>query len=203
MKDAVETMGNILPDDAGGRDAVHVAVFSAKASEDVVPGQGVCIYTESTPDYWVGPAREHEPVGIVDPFLENYVNSGERFWVYIMPRTITALSHKWSHPSFEDTATTYTPPSDKLKSEEWLREFVANSDCPGYEEVMKKAEVVAYSVPGARDEDGEPVNWNEDYIHFDGDDAHGNIPNVFWDHVEVVLGRQIRGTRASHFSCSC
>jgi len=42
------------------------------------------------------------------------------------------------------------------------------------------------------------------YIFFSNMDAHGDIPNEFWDHVEIVLGRKIRPQeRAVGFSCSC
>lgn len=192
MKDAVATMGNTLPDDAGGRDAVHVAVFSAIAKHALFPAQPVSIVTHGERDVEV--SRDGDHVGIVDPFLATAANIGERVWIYLYPRTITGLSHKWSHPAFDGAGTTYAPPSAKLASEEWLRDFIATADCPGYETVMAAAADVA---------DGDNKSWNSEYLHFDGLDAHGEIPNEFWDHVAVVLGRPIRGPRPNYFSCSC
>lgn len=135
MKDAVATMGGLLPEDAGGRDAVHVAVFSAVSEEKLFPGQGLAVVREGA-DTVVASGGD---VAIVDPFLRGPVLPGQRFWAYLYPRTITGLAHRWSHPVFEDSGTTYAPPSEKLASEKWLRDFVARSDCPSYEEVIGKA----------------------------------------------------------------
>jgi hypothetical protein len=192
-KDAVATMGGILPDDAGGRDAVHVAVFSATSVERLFPGQDVSIAKRDEQDAVVTAAGEH--VGIVDPFLRGSVEAGARFWVYLYPRTITALSHRWSHPAFEGApGASYAPPSAKLQSEEWLRGFVAMTDCPSYETVL------ALAAARADMQDDYP---DDEYLLVLGSDAHGSIPPEFWDHVENIIGRPIRGKRATFFSCSC
>lgn len=45
---------------------------------------------------------------------------------------------------------------------------------------------------------------NRSYIHFDGQDAHAEIPDEFWNHMEVVTGMKFEGDdRATGFSCSC
>jgi hypothetical protein len=193
MKDAVATMGGLLPDDAGGRDAVHVAVFSATSDENLSPCQPVGLVEHTGRDAKVRSAAG-ESVGIVDPFLKGIAGAGSRFWVYLYPRTITGLAHQWTHPSFEDAATSYARPTDRAASEAWLQEFCRAADCPGYHAVMGKAEQIA---------DGGGASWDDEYMHFDGMDAHGDIPPEFWDHVEVVLGRPIQGERAKYFSCSC
>jgi hypothetical protein len=198
-KDAVATMGSVLPDDAGGRDAVHVAVFSATSPARLLPGQAVGI-VEPEPndlgDTVVTGSGASAPVGIVDPFIAGAIPAGERFWVYLFPRTITALSHRWSHPAFEDTGgNAYATPGSKAASEKWLQDFCEGADCPGYHAVMGKAEHIANGGSGSQ--------YDDEYMHFDGQDAHGEIPPEFWDHVEVVLGRKIAGTKSSYFSCSC
>lgn len=192
-KDAVATMGGLLPDDAGGRDAVHVAVFSAFSDEKLLPGQDVAVAEQGEGDAQV--TGRGNTIGIVDPFLKSAVAPGERFWVYLYPRTITALSHRWCHPAFEASVSNYTPPSQKLESEKWLRDFVARSDCPSYEEVVGKA---AAFINGAADH-----QWSNEYLHFDGQDAHGEIPPEFWNHVETLTGLKITGERPAYFSCSC
>lgn len=189
MKDAVATMGAMLPDDAIGRDAVHVAVFSATAPQVVFPGQDVGIVQRTDGDALVS-AKVEPLIGIVDPFIRSSIPVGARFWVYLYPRTITALAHRWSHPAFETTETAYATPNARAASEAWLRGFIAISDVPGYDEVMREAELIA---------DG---NGYGDSITF-GVDASGEIPNEFWDHVAIVLGRQIKGPRARYFACSC
>ena len=197
MKDAVATMGNVLPEDAGGRDAVHVAVFSAIADSRLFPSEEIAIVEQGERDTKVRSARHDEvdrSVGIVDPFLRGVIEPGTRFWVYLYPRTITALAHRWSHPSFEDTGSVYSPPSTKLASEQWLRDFVARTDCPSYEHVMALA---------ADRADGCDDDPDSDYLLVRGQDAHGEIPPEFWDHIQVMLGRPIRGRRAEYFSCSC
>lgn len=191
--DAVATMGDFLPPESGGRDAVHVAVFSATSTGHLAPGQHVALVENGTKDAIVSAIGKH--IGIVDPFLRNAVPPGTRIWIYLYPRSITGLSHRWSHPAFDDTDDeTYHPPTQKLRSEQWLRSFVAQADCPPYEQVIAAA---------ARIADGYNDGWDDDCMHFDGYDAHGDIPAEFWDHVEVVLGRPIRGKRPRYFSCSC
>lgn len=202
MKDAVATMGMILPDDAGGRDAVHVAVVAALATFQLMPGQDV-EFNHADGTAGLGDS----PIGIVDPFLKAPVNKGQRFWLYLYPRTITGLSHKWSHPAFPDdaAATVYNTPSQKLASEQWLKDFTGRADCPGYHAVMALVEQAADggSPEHIRYSGAYENAWvDSDYMHFNGSDAHGEIPDEFWRHAEIVIGRPVR-VKPKYFSCSC
>jgi len=198
MKDAVATMGEILPEDAGGRDAVHVAVFSAVSQVTMRAGQEVAIVDKRCHD---DRDTEVQPVGlrgtavgIVDPFLKGIVVPGERFWTYLFPRTITALAHRWSHPAFEAVDSSYVPPSAKLESERWLRDWCSRNNVPPYEEVIGLASARADMRDDSFDDEGLLVR---------GSDASADIPPEFWDHVQRVIGRPIKGRRATYFTCSC
>jgi hypothetical protein len=206
-KDAVATMGGVLPDDAGGRDAVHVAVFSAHSATQLMPGQPIKIIEQHDNDVDVLPCPRKEGVAIVDPFLEKRVQPGQRFWAYLYPRTITALSHRWKHPAFEAVdSENYVPPSTKLKSEEWLKNYAQHADCPDYETLVHTAILLSkatgrqpLSVGG---DDYLSSNWDNDYWHFSGIDGHAEIPPEFWDHMENVTGIKMK-RRPAYFSCSC
>lgn len=203
MKDAVETMGALLPDDAAGRDAVHVAVFSARAPVRLFPGQDVgLVDAESVEhgDMVVSPLAP--PIGIVDPFLKTQAMPGDRFWVYLYPRTITSLAHRWGHPAFESNIASkaaevssinpgfhYATPTMALASERWLRDWCADSfDRPSYDALMGAVKA---------------MNEGEEYLTIYGTDASGDIPGEIWGHVENVLGHGIKGQKPTYFSCSC
>lgn len=180
--DALETLGTII-DEHAGRDAIHVAVEPVRAGEWLSPGQDVGLVD--------GVAMHHtknEAVGIVDPFLVHDVKPGQWFWLLVYPRTITSLRHVWSHPAFEEKEPVAVAAPDKAVSEAWLRDFCNRSDCPGYEAVLALAI--------------ENKDSDDDYLHFDGRDAHGEIPSEFWIHMEIVTGMKFRN-RATYFSCSC
>ncbi len=108
------------------------AVFSAVCSGKVYPGQHVGIVSQDGKDVEVGPfSRPTDCVAIVDPFLNDVVVPGERFWAYLYPRTITSLSHRWTHPALDDeTARCLYPPAAKLSSEQWLRKFCEGKRLP-------------------------------------------------------------------------
>lgn len=179
--DALATLGTIINEDVG-RDAIHIATYPVTASEQLFPGQHIGI----GPD---GATTKADHIGIVDAFLTGPVFPGQRFWMMLYPRTITSLRHEWTHPAI-DAASIEDARTAKEISEQWLRDFVARSDCPGYEQVVAKA-----------------INndsWSNKYLHFDDVDAHGEIQPEFWDHIEVVTGRTIpKEDRAEYFSCSC
>lgn len=187
--DALETLGTIIgPEEK--RDAIHLACIPIRAPTYLVPGEHVNSSGFRCPPYAT------DAVGIVDPFLRRGVEIGEWFWLIIYPRKITSLRHVWSHPAFEEEEKEIhlyglAPAPDKAKSEEWLRNFIKNADCPDYETVIAKA-------LDNRD------SWSSEYLHFIDRDAHGDIPPEFWDHLEVVTGRKIlEENRAKYFSCSC
>lgn len=196
MSDTQTSLGKLIESDAQ-RDAIHIAVAPVVAIERMIPGQhigfvddgGVNVSTRST-----------RPLGVVDPFLKNMVEAGERFWMFLYPNTITSLRHNWTHPAFSEApAVAGIARSTKEASEEWLRNFVQGADCPEYETV------IAAAVDDYHSGDGDDYIYSRndgEYLHFGGRDAHGEIPPEFWTHVENVTGRKI-SKRPAYFSCSC
>ena len=94
----VPNLGSLCGEDAR-RDAVHVAVAPVVSGGHLHPGQRVGLL----PD---GRASHLEPhIGVVDPFLVfkdvSMVHPGERFWLFLLPNTVTSLRHVWQHPAFK------------------------------------------------------------------------------------------------------
>jgi hypothetical protein len=190
MKDAVATMGDVLPADVGGRDAVHVAVVSAIAGEKLSPGQDVSLIADREGEG--SAAAKGKTIGIVDPFLKADLRQGQRFWLFLYPRSITGLRHVWSHPAFPEGGN--APPSQSLRSEQWIRTY-AEDIGDGYAALMDGAD-----------------RWvaNEDYYYGpDQGGYHGLFEGVslnpeFWDHYEAVRGVKVPRERREHFfTCSC
>ncbi len=75
-------LGQLAPADAG-RDAIHVAVLPMMATRLLLPGQRL-------------------KNGIVDPYLIDAVQPGQRFWLCLYPNTVSSLRHVWTHPAFAD-----------------------------------------------------------------------------------------------------
>lgn len=184
MSDTQTRLGQLI-EDGGERDAIHIAVAPVVADTRLKPGEHIGFVRDGDTSL-VG--RAETCIGIVDPFLKKEVRNGDSFFMFLYPNTITSLKHHWTHPAFPAHVTTMK--SDKDASEAWLRAFVESADCPGYETVIAAAI------------NGGDQSWNDEYLHFDGRDAHGEIPPEFWHHVEVVTGEKIT-KRPAYFSCSC
>ena|ERR1700682_4866105 len=185
--DALETLGTIISENEK-RDAIHLGVEPVVAGQTLHPGEHIGLNNE-------GLAVNRQGVkllGIVDPFLLEEVTRGQRFWLVVYPRQITSLRHVWTHPDFPESKDLVEASNvpDVETSEKWLHQFIDNADCPSYNTVIEKA----------LNND----SWDSDYLHFDGEDAHGEIPPEFWTHLEIVTGSKIpQESRANYFSCSC
>lgn len=188
--DALETLGTIITSDEK-RDAIHLAVEPVQATVSVRPGQGVNARGEPVAPF----------VGIVDPFLDvDLVKPGDWFWLVVSPRKIKSLRHVWTHPDFPEEMTgpelerwLDKASVSKEKSEQWLRDYCAKGDGPSsYYTLMEKIE------------DHVKYGGDDEYLHFSGSDAHGEIDPQVWVHASVVLGVPIpEDKRATSFSCSC
>jgi hypothetical protein len=182
--DALETLGTAPIPDNSGRDAIHLAVEPVVAATMLLPGQKVGIL----PDGRAGSSAA-KLVGIVDPFVPGPVEAGARFWLVLLPRTISALRHVWSHPDFPEDAA--PPPSSAPSVEEsrrWIDNFARSIPLD-----------VAVLMGGASEylSDGE-------YLVFGGLLEGETVPDEFWDHYERVTGETVPDEdRGSFFSCSC
>lgn len=194
--DALDTLGTIIGPNEG-RDAIHVAVFPVKASENLHPGDHVVINPAGEAEW----TTSGDGIGIVDPFITGKISRGDRFWLLVYPRQITSLRHVWEHPSFpasgpvtqvvHETAEKFME-ANKAASEQWLREWISTADCPDF-----------HTTIGAMLSQRDGSSWDGDYVHFDGKDAHGNIPAEAWHHLGIFVGEDLSGDRPSYFSCSC
>ena len=93
------SLGNLITDGERRRDAVHVAVAPVTAAEGLQPGQHVG-FSPAGQTEAVGPVDPGRDLGIVDPFRKDWVQPGQRFWLFLYPNTVTSLRHVWTHPAF-------------------------------------------------------------------------------------------------------
>lgn len=190
--DALETLGTHPIPDYSGRDAIHLAVEPTIAGVRLRPGEHVKIEGG-----FAVPAG-HDATGIVDPFLDGLVQSGQRFWFVVLPRTITSLRHVWSHPAFPEEASYHVDAddhyvTDKAASEAWMRKWaMEHVSADYYGDGNKHSEETAYAfaLEAGRSTHIGPYESARNYI----DDA-------WWTHWEAITGK--RGERGAYFSCSC
>lgn len=191
-EDTQHNVGKIIKE--GERDAIHIAVMPVIAHAELSVGEDI--------GYSNGKTTSNNPIGIVDPFLKETVEEGEMFYMFLYPNSITSLKHLWTHPNVNDEIVETVAPTKK-ESEIWLRNFIDQGDCPGYDVLIAAVEGKdIHTVKGYEDVDWAGYSIDHEYFHFSGLDAHSEIPEEFWVHMENVTGKKIKYKPAS-FSCSC
>ena len=171
-----------------GRDAVHVAVCPVIVDGFLRAGERVKFVPGST-ERVTSWNYEGDLIGVIDPFVESYVTTGERCWLFLLPNSITGLRHVWTHPSFPDPA---QPPVDnkiteKQFAEHWLRGF-ADRYQTNYDALVKGAV------------SGEGVCFGDDLEY--GDFRYGS---EFWRYINIVSGREFSEEHVenTNFRCAC
>lgn len=173
------------------KDALHISVISGLAGENLKPGDRI-VFRDGK---WYKSNYSHQ--AIADPYLGWTIKEDTLFWACMNPNYATGVRHVWEHKDFPDEVQKEPTKED---SEKWLKNFLETIDCPGYDIVMAAIR-------------GEKLSFDSEYynsaykissecIYFAGRDAHAEIPAIFWDHVDNVLGYKYP-LRPTYFSCSC
>jgi len=184
------TLGTILREPQA-KDAIHVAVVPMTAGQVLSPGERVGIIEGDR----IG--RAGQPiVGIVDPFLVDVVQPGERCWMFLLPNTITSLRHEWTHPAFvgrePEAGVLPVPMEPQEAARKRIAEIAAAVDI-GYNGLMRAAadwlDGEEYTVQMGSEE------WRDTFPEYQEE---------FWSLYEVVTGKSVeREKRGQFFSCSC
>lgn len=180
-------IGKILSPEENLRDAIHIAIVPVIAAHKMAPASHVGLDKDGKASY----SFDGEYVGIIDPFLENAAQKGQKVYLFLYPNTITSLKHFWTHPAFDvekiEAPKTLT---DKQISEAWIRDY-AETDCDGlsYEDLMYAAERF--------------VKYNDYFVQGGRFEGMG-VSDEFWNHYEKVTSNEVpESKRGCIFSCSC
>ena len=191
MSEVQTQLGQLITGDVE-RDAIHIAVAPVTATELLKPGQTIGFADDATNEL-VCSRLGNRGIGIVDPFLHDSVEKGQRFWMFLKPNTITSLKHVWTHPSFAAQDKNKLQ-NKKADSETWMREWAVQHMREDY-----------YSDDGGwlSDDDAYANSIRAGFNHQVGpyEDARDYIDNEWWQHWENITGQT--GERDTYFSCAC
>lgn len=201
---AQDTLGKLLTG-GEGRDAIHIALSPAIAAETLRPGDRVGFVSDNDTEN-VRICHSDKCIGIVDPFLGQNVRKGQKFWMFLLPNTISSLRHEWEHPAFAnakkkvEVAKEEAEALAKKTAREWITSFAASlgspswddSDSLSFDQLMKMAEKWV-------DTGEESCLGSTDY-----QDATGAQWAVFWKHFETLTGKSLGEDKdTTFFRCSC
>lgn len=179
----------VIVDETAQRDAIHIAVAPVVASQILAAGDHIGLLPGSA-DEAAGAAPTITPIGIVDPFLREHVQVGQRFYMWLYPQTVTGMRHHWAHPAFDAGAALPVPIDPKAYSERWLRDFAERIDL-SYNAVIMACQTRLD---------------NDDYYIFHGHDTPDccyEDRKEMWKHFEIVTGRKVDDHETTVFSCLC
>jgi hypothetical protein len=166
------------------RDAIHVPVIPVIAGDYLNPGEHVGIMGSRRN---LTATRSADPVGIIDPFLKQTVNRGQKCWLFVYPGTIVSLRHNWEHPAFEKV----DDDPNVQASMRWMEDIAdrfQRREPDSYEWLMEEADKI--------------VSGEEDYITFSTDSYRGEFDaEEFWHHYSVIRGKV--ATPGNVFTCMC
>ena len=83
------------------RDAIHIAVAPVVAGCLLEPGMHVGLTYVKDKGMVAGNFAGVATIGIVDPFLNEFVQEGQKFWLFVYVNTVQNLRHSWTHPAFQ------------------------------------------------------------------------------------------------------
>lgn len=202
--DALATLGTII-NEGEKRDAIHLGVENAIAHERLWPGTHVGFRLDGTVS-----ESAKKPVGIVDPFLTEPVEKGQRFWLIVYPRQITSLRHVWEHPDFPLSNETDAGANVLTVVNEASPEAVHKTKLLIKEPVAVAKQAIRDIALNLDITEEELMDAADNYLRFgeyliDGGKFEGeSVPLDFWDHYEVVTETEIPPqNKGSFLSCSC
>lgn len=217
--DALETLGFILADNQGARDAIHLAVEPVIAGHNLKTGEHIGIKDGKAVSHKYVRNHDVKLVGVVDPFLLGGVQEGDKFWLVVYPRQITSLRHVWAHPDFPDTSDVMFrnvdgkdnialyPPSltEKDKAYKWIENYaneLSGYYSDGYGDDCY-AEITAEELINTAKTHLKDGAWG-DYLVYGGKFEGEYTKSEFWDYLAIYLEKEIpEDRRRSFFSCSC
>lgn len=167
------------PSEDAARDATHIAIVPVIAGAKMQPGDHCRVHDKNGVAV---PAIKglQENIGIVDPFLTEAVDIGERFYLCLYPGTVTGLRHHYAHPELDEIIPT--------NSIQWVVAWCSQNEI-NYLELMHHAKSWL--------EKGE---WWSEGGRFEGT----HLPEEFWGHYANITGKKVpEQSRESFFSCSC
>lgn len=185
-EDMQQTIGKLHGEASYERDAIHIAVAPVEAGTQLSAGMR-CGFGDDGKMYRAAP----EIIGIVDPFLTKTVYAGDKFWLFLLPNTITSLKHLWTHPAFTDESPRNF--SAKNESERWMMAWAVkhmSEDYYSYDDKRSDEAAYASAIEAGRSKSVGPYEKARDYIN-----------GEWWSHWEAITGQ--RGDRDTYFSCAC
>jgi len=174
--------------ETGTRDAIHIAVISAKVRGNVYPGMGVGIHSNG--DF----SGDMPAIGVVDPFLpfsmDSYVDIP--VWIFLKPNTVHTLTHTWKHPSIPEpgTPSPVLDPAAISPAEIWLRAYAVR-----VKPYLTDPEDAFQSLIG---------DARNGSVFFSGRDCHSSsdVDPLFFEHISAYLGQTLT-TESFEYGCSC
>ena len=221
-------IGKLIEEDQK-KDAIHIAVLPVVALEKLNPGQPIAINKHIVNGVeFYGASSIGKSLGIIDPFLKEPVNAGQKCWMFMYPNTITSLKHDWTHPdieadsdqkaleafaaklgiSYEQLVTLgkhSVEPDKKQKAKEWLEEFAKNVPFYDYSYDYSNGKHIGY-----RYEDVLDIGMNaltKKYVGVGDDNAQDYFnehKEEFLRNVAIVLDAEYdEDSDPPYFSCAC
>jgi hypothetical protein len=184
IQDTQHLIGTLLGEGVG-RDAIHIAVAPAVAGRRLLPAQRVELV-----DGKAVPATG-DALGVVDPYLD-VVMPGERFFIFLLPNTITSLRHAWTHPAFADEGAPerISDTDHKSKSKAWI---------------VEHANALGLSADVLMEDAQEWLRYEEHTVQHGSERWRDTFnPTEFWHHYEIVTGAVVEAEKKrSFYCCAC